>query len=1015
MKATTLYISILAAGAMTLAGCTDDALFYEGEPADENVISYEAYAVRGAGGSPTRASENPLYEPLLLTDEGGDQMLYLHTYITDKIGMRPGEEVVDVELTRANQVTSADDLLRYQGNYKVLANISNSETYFGWTDARNNNSDHNIWQTDRTEYWPGEKTLAFYAVSPSSEFSNLKGLNADNGRISFSYSLPKGDAGNDAEVQSDLLLASSFCNKKGSVNGRVPLNFHHALSAVKFAIRDVANGEIESISISGVKSKGECVLDYNADESTHSVSWFGQSGSDLFSQKFNYKISGLGAVDPSDENSDILLSDKMPEKTFMMIPQIIPDDAEIIVSLKRTGMTPERIELRGRIKDNLISEWKPGHEYVYTISTTKSNWIYVLEAFGNHNSSTGKHDVAKGDQIYGYSPSYAVLDEAGRVKEYPHDTYGDNAYFSVRSYRYHANDPKKIENLSWSASHMGGEQYRVYDGQEELYPYRKLTPEEWIPTRDALKGEGSSAAGGERKNISFATHQQITDWPGDSWMQDQKPYSGNSESKPWDLSTGGGALSRNTANCYIVDREGWYCFPMVYGNAIKNGKTNANAYTYQGSNGNTLKNMLDHAGNAISDPWISDAYCKSADVVWTDVYNAVSDVKLTTIDGRKFVVFKANKYNIQQGSAVIALYNGNTVVWSWHIWLTEHWIDTSTGQPNAFKSDGSFSKWEAAEKSGWRQRGDLAINNQYVGSSYGYYIAPYNLGWCDPKNVDYLRRRSDMVFTQFTPDGKPTGKTATLPVIQDGERVSYKFGNNTYYQWGRKDPIVGFVDHSQTVKRNFGNKKYELKENASGVTIPTAIKNPHAMYYGGDDWSKTQYLNLWNNGSDQTTVVKTVYDPCPPGYSLPPAKMYEFIGPDNNNLFDNGGSDNKTLKNFNGKQVDNYTFKACVRNIKNVTQTDNNSVWLTSTGNRWYTNGSILNGSVFNGGDNFNAQIVYLWSATSRTGSNAYKNSNSLALGLDKFDDKGNNQYVICSYFIGRKTMARPVRPIREQ
>ena len=99
----------------------------------------------------------------------------------------------------------------------------------------------------------------------------------------------------------------------------------------------------------------------------------------------------------------------------------------------------------------------------------------------------------------------------------------------------------------------------------------------------------------------------------------------------------------------------------------------------------------------------------------------------------------------------------------------------------------------------------------------------------------------------------------------------------------------------------------------------------------------------------------------------------------------------------------------------NVTQTDNNSVWLTSTGDRWYTNGTILNGSIFNGGDNFNAQIVYLWSATSRTGSTAYKTSNSLALGLDKFDDQGNNEYVICSYFIGRKTMARPVRPIREQ
>lgn len=1000
MKATTLYISILAAGAMTLAGCTDDALFYEGEPADGNVISYEAYAVRGAGGSPTRASENPLYEPLLLTDEGSDQMLYLHTYITDKIGMRPGEEVVDAELTRANQVTSADDLLRYQGNYKVLANISNSETYFGWTDARNNNSDHNIWQTDRTEYWPGEKTLAFYAVSPSSEFSNLKGLNADNGRISFSYSLPKGDAGNDAEVQSDLLLASSFCNKKGSVNGRVPLNFHHALSAVKFAIRDVANGEIESISISGVKSKGECVLDYNADESTHSVSWFGQSGSDLFSQKFNYKISGLGAVDPSDENSDILLSDKMPEKTFMMIPQIIPDDAEIIVSLKRTGMTPERIELRGRIKDNLISEWKPGHEYVYTISTTKSNWIYVLEAFGNHNSLNGKHNVSDGDQIYVYSPSYAILDESGRVKEYPHDTYGDNAYFNVRSYRYHANDPKKIENLNWTASHEGGEQYRVYSGKEELYADRRLTPEEWIPTRSALKGEGGSVKEGERKDLSFATHHQVTDWPGDTWMQAQTAYSGNSEHTPWDLSTAGGKLRRNTANCYIADREGWYCFPIVYGNAIKNGETNTASYKYQGNGNANNIDLVDYSGSKISGPWISVPNAAKADVVWTDVYNTVSDVKIATINGEKVIVFKVNKYNLQQGSAIIALYNGNNVVWSWHIWLTEHWLDPATGQSNAFNAGGGFASFEVS-KSGWRNRGDLRIKNQYVANSMGYDIAPYNLGWCDPKNVDYLRRRSDMIFTQYDPDGKPTGRIASLPVIQDGERVEYKYGNNTYYQWGRKDPIVGFVDHSQTVKRNFGNKKYELK--AATVGLSEAIRNPQTMYYGSDDWTNVRYFNLWNNGTNVNKVVKTVYDPCPAGYSIPPAKMFEFIGPDNDGKF-TSYANKASLKNLNGKQLDNYTFQICVEN--KTSQNPQNSVWLTSTGNRWYTNSH--SSIKLNGGDNYNAQLVYLWAAS--TYSTNTSAGNGLALGEDK-----ENAYVICAYFPGRKTMARPVRPIREQ
>lgn len=1009
----TLYTLVCAAVPSFLFGCTDDTFFYDSEPVDSNSITFEAFAVSGQSGVTTRSGDDTLLDPLVLKDASGESPLYLHTYVSNRIGALPGE--ISAIATRANQIDSADSLIKYHGSFKVLANLSASEPYFGWLDARCSSAGHNVWTTDRREYWPGERQLTFYAISPSSSFEDLEGLKIENGNLSFSYSAKKGGNGRDAEAQPDLLVTSVATDKKGSENGKAPLNFNHAMSAVKFAIRDVANGEVETISISGVNSKGDCELIYDSYSDSHTLTWKNQEGSDTFIQNFNYEVSGLGAVDTSDSTADIVLNNAMPEKTFMMIPQQIPDDAEIIVSVKRANMTPERIEVRGKIKDNLVTEWKPGHEYIYTISTSKSNWIYVLEAYGNHNSKNGKHNVEKGDQIYVYSPSYAVLDNQGRVESYPHDEHGDNAYFNVVSYRYHANDHSKIEPAKWVATHAGGEQYRVYDGNEELVADRKLSPEEWIPTRSALNGTGSSASAMEKKELTFATHHQITDWPGDSWMQNQDPYSGNSESTPWDLSTAGGALSRNTANCYVVDREGWYYFPAVYGNSIKNGKTNADAYTFQGTGTNNLTTMVNHEGSKITGPWISDAYCKSADVVWTDVYNAVSDVKLTTIGGKNVIAFKVNKFNLQQGSAVIALYNGNTVVWSWHIWITEHWLDPTTGQSNAFKEDGAFAKWEAAQKSDWRQRGDLRVNNQYVGTAAGYDIAPYNLGWCDPKNVDYLRRKTDMVFTQYTPEGKPTGKTVKLPVVQDGERVSYKFGNNTYYQWGRKDAIVGFVDHSQTVKRNFGNKKYELKKNASGVSIATAIKNPQAMYFGGDDWSKTVYLNLWNNGTSETKVVKTVYDPCPPGYSLPPAKMYEFIGPDNKNSFENGGSDNPSLKNFNGVQVDNYTFKACVRNVKSVTQTDKNSVWLTSTGNRWYTDGVVINGTTFNGGDNFNPQIVYLWSATSRTTSNATKNSNSLALGLDSFDASGNNKYVISPYFIGRKSMARPVRPIREQ
>lgn len=1006
-----LYISTIITPALLLGACADDYLFNEEITVGSDAISFEAYASAGEDQGVTRSGEKPLYDPLVLGDGQGEN-LYLHTYVTDNIGSLPGDESEQV-MTRGNQISTSADLIRYHGDYKVLATVDNGKNYFGWVNARNNSSDKNVWITDRVEYWPGDKVVDFYAVSPASEFSRLNELLINSGRMTFKYTLPSSGNNRDAEAQQDLLLTSSTCNKSGSVNGRAPLTFSHALAAVKFAVRDVANGEIENIRISGVRTQGECRYVYDGLVGKGTVSWSSLEGNGEFSQDFNYKISGLGAVDSADENADILLNSSMPEKTFMMIPQEISSDAEIIVTVKRTGMTPERIELRGKIRANQISEWKAGHEYVYTISTSKSNWIYVLEAYGNRNSSTGEYGVTKGDQIYAYSPSAVILDAGGRVQSYPHDIYGNNASFYVRSFRYHANDPAKREILSWKATHGEGKQYRVVSSNREEYVSgHDLTAAEWIPTRSALAGSGSFAAEGEKKTLTFATHHQLTDWPGDTWMQSQNAYPGNSETNPWDLSKAGGNLSRNTANAYIIDREGWYCFPLVYGNAIKNGGTNAKAYQYQGTTNGYNKNMVNYSGSAITGPWISVNDSYKADIVWSDVYNTLSDVQIRTINGEKMIVFQANRFNMQQGSVVIALYNGSSAIWSWHIWITEHWLDHTTGQSNAFKSNGKFASYEESS-SGWRQRGDILINNSYVGSSYGYYISPYNLGWCDPKNVDYLRRPSTMTFTQYDASGKATGKTATLKILQDGERVEYKYGNNTYYQWGRKDPIVGFVDHSQTVKRNFGPKKYALTEKPSGIDIETAIKNPHVFYYGGEDWLTSSLYNLWNNSTSATKGIKTVYDPCPPGYMVPPAKMFEFIGPDDNGSFTNMDSNNSMLSRFNGTKVDNYTFKACVGN-KN-SQTNQNSVWLTSTGNRWWTNGSLLNGTIFNGGDNFNTQIVYLWSSGSRTGSSDKVKSNGLALGLDKFNSNGDNEYVICSYFVGRKTMARPVRAIREQ
>ncbi|MCM1369582.1 MAG: fimbrillin family protein [Candidatus Amulumruptor caecigallinarius] len=1023
------YISVSLLAGMLLTGCRDDSFLEDSNPVgDPNAVTFEAGVDLGMLTTRGGDGEKKLYDPLELSDEKGTETLYLHTYDSEVIG----ESARDLRYaagrpeTRAGQVQTVDDLIKYNTDFKVHAQYQDTaEEYIEWTNGKQAGTGGQIWATERTRYWPGEKMLSFHAVSPAAEFAALQKQSIANNEYRFSYTAKKGASANrDAETQKDLMFATSVCNKQGSVNGRAPLKFHHALSAIKFAVRDVLNGEIVNIKIKGVYGSGDCVFTADNSGENGAFAWSNQAGVTDYSQNFNYVVNERGEyVNPGDESKDIVLNAKMPEKTFMLIPQAIPEGAEIEVTMKRTGLVSgsgaqATITVKARIDQNSLKEWLPGHEYIYTISTSKDNWVYVLEAFGNHNSANGRHDkdisnFRNADQIYVYSP----VAEA-------YDTYEAKAYFQVSSYRYRANDANYREACPWVASHGDAKQYRPVGTSTQWGQYvgkeRDLKAADWITDPKKLRGAGNADKSFEKHNITMAESHLMTDWAGDTWMQDNAPYSGNSKSKPWDLATAGGALSQNTANTYVIDREGWYSFPLVYGNAKKNGGNNKKAYE-----GNVF---VDHAGNSIVKPAIDGVV--DAAIVWSDVFNAISDVQVK--DNK--VLFKANKGNLQQGNVVIAVYdkannnngsNSGTVLWSWHIWINEHWLDPETGQPNAFNSSG-FKTVEYAKGSGWRQRGDLKINNKHVDGSLKYFISPYNLGWCDPKNVDYLRRPGTMKFVQYMPgtavnalekEGRVTGKTASLPILQEGERVSYKFGNNTYYQWGRKDPMVGFVDHSSNVKRNFGPMRYKVSSKADGRAIKEGILNPHILFASDDknddDWLKTSRTMLWDNddntGQNNKKVVKTVYDPSPPGYVVPPAYCLRFIGTDANDSYENSSSDQKNLSKFNGKKgSNNFTFIACV--VDKANQTKENSVWLTSTGHRWYTDkyGKLPDGSTWKAGDNFNPKIVYLGSSTPVKDkiSNAY----GIALGYDETYDK----YVITSFFFGRKAMARPIRAIRE-
>ena len=78
-----------------------------------------------------------------------------------------------------------------------------------------------------------------------------------------------------------------------------------------------------------------------------------------------------------------------------------------------------------------------------------------------------------------------------------------------------------------------------------------------------------------------------------------------------------------------------------------------------------------------------------------------------------------------------------------------------------------------------------------------------------------------------------------------------------YYQWGRKDPFVNPVssyDFAQT------HPAYEASYAEKITDYSYSIKNPTVSLVG------TQ----WNSDNSLWGVSKTIYDPCPPGWQVPP-------------------------------------------------------------------------------------------------------------------------------------------------
>ncbi len=262
---------------------------------------------------------------------------------------------------------------------------------------------------------------------------------------------------------------------------------------------------------------------------------------------FNYTFTKI-----MDGTPDVEITPE--DATFMMIPQVLPEGAEIEV---------EFADRLSNVKQTLSvsitgTEWPAGKIIEYRISTQS---IVITPHFEvappNDFSYTG------GTSTY-YIDSRVDISTADE-------------------------EPLKDIPVKWVA------QFSIDDG----VTWTDTKPE-WLTTF-STNGNGNNVPTPEEFEISVTAQKGII-----SNLHNEKLRETTALTSVYDLSTKGGTTPINTANCYIVNAPGNYTLPLVYGNAIKNGENNISAYTSQstGSNTNVLKTFVNHLDAAITSPYI---------------------------------------------------------------------------------------------------------------------------------------------------------------------------------------------------------------------------------------------------------------------------------------------------------------------------------------------------------------------------------------------------------------------------
>ena len=728
--------------------------------------------------------------------------------------------------TRAN-ITTLEKLTDFSstGVRGTAANAINKE-WFNEEKTRNNGILYNA----RSWSWL-QPHGRFYAVYPEST----------NGNNGITFTKPNGTAApsleftvnTDVRKQVDLMTACSG-NVQYATRFQAPitnLQFRHALTAIRFAVGQNLsfNKTIKDITLKNVLLKSKYTLSNKLDGT--GAAW-NHSG---YNTRGNVTLSNVNYN--TNENANSIVRDRSKYNnsnetnltklddnyTFYMIPQDLDGkvEAEIIFTDN------------SRIKVPLKGSWKAGTTRTYKLSEKNSSWTYTITAT---------------------SPNAVAYN-------------GTQANYKIESYR-EVNGTK--QPVAWKV--VG---YSVDNGTSWT-----TTKPSWLKSLSKEQSNGGTVD--EQGTATLGT--DIVDLVAErnKTLQNAAPL--GTATAPYNLSNATGAAAvQNTANSYLISAPGYYMIPLVYGNAIKNGQTNSSAYQKGSEANNTLKNFVDQEGYAITDPWIektNNGANRGIDLAWTIWSDEKDLVKLASnnglyraADGNLYIKFEVTKENIKSGNAVVAVRR------SWQTQRQEQrqqgrkkvWVTvTETHQQTLWSWHLWFAPKNALDK--------ITVTNKQ-GNKYDF--TNEALGWKPTawKGTSYSTPRTVKVKVEQTQGNNGVKQYAVITITQKPATTS-RTGYTTLYQWGRKDAFPGTTATLavNTINWNAGSEMY----------MQTILQNPQNYFTAGYKGNVLDaatgfakyytFYNLWSmnntsayaeNQANSQTVVKTIYDPSPVGFSVP--------------------------------------------------------------------------------------------------------------------------------------------------